>query len=61
MQSQRQCVILTVREGKAICPACGRVTTATILPDTRLVNFPFYCRKCKHETLVTYPAPALYA
>lgn len=61
MQSEAKSVILHVEHGKAVCPACGRLTTTVILPETQLENFPLYCKKCKHETLVTYPAPALYA
>ncbi len=61
MQSVTKSVILTVRDGRAICPVCGRKMTVRILDATRLVDFPLYCKKCKHETLVSYPEPELNA
>lgn len=57
MTCATKCRILTVRDGWAICPVCGRQTFVKILDTTRLENFPLYCKKCKRETLVTYPEP----
>lgn len=34
------------------CPICGNKTRVKIRKDTVLVNFPLYCPKCKHESLV---------
>ena len=36
-----------------LCPVCGCKTRLKIREDTVLENFPLYCPKCKHETLIT--------
>ncbi|WP_441293631.1 cysteine-rich KTR domain-containing protein [Bifidobacterium longum] len=35
-----------------LCPFCGSKTRLKIRDDTVLENFPLYCPKCKHETLI---------
>ncbi|MCI8986900.1 MAG: conjugal transfer protein [Lachnospiraceae bacterium] len=35
------------------CPKCGNTHFIKIRSDTRIVNFPAYCKKCKKEILVT--------
>ena len=35
-----------------LCPFCGSKTRLKIRDDTILDNFPLYCPKCKHETLI---------
>ena len=35
-----------------LCPVCGSKTHNKMRDDTVLLNFPLYCPKCKHETLV---------
>ncbi|HIT69746.1 MAG TPA: cysteine-rich KTR domain-containing protein [Candidatus Aphodomonas merdavium] len=34
------------------CPVCGGKTRDRLRADTILKNFPLYCPKCKHETLI---------
>lgn len=34
------------------CPFCQSKTRIKIREDTELKNFPLYCPKCKHETLI---------
>ena len=34
------------------CPVCGSKTRDRIREDTFLKNYPLYCPKCKHETLI---------
>lgn len=34
------------------CPICGNKTRMQIREDTELKNFPLYCPKCKHESLI---------
>ncbi len=34
------------------CPVCGNKTRDRIRKDTVLKNYPLYCPKCKHETLI---------
>ena len=44
-----------------LCPFCGSKTRLKIRYDTVLENFPLYCPKCKHETLITcllYTSPS---
>ena len=35
-----------------LCPVCGSKTRLKIREDTVLENFPLFCPKCKHETLI---------
>lgn len=35
-----------------LCPICKNKTRLRIRMDTELRNFPLYCPKCKHETLI---------
>lgn len=49
----KKTVILTVKNGKAICPVCNWDGQIRINEDTRLENFPFYCRHCKQTTIVS--------
>ena len=48
------CVLLSVQEERAICPACGARTQVVIRSDTVLINFPLFCKKCKRTTVVKY-------
>ena len=34
------------------CPVCGNKIRDRIREDTFLKNYPLYCPKCKHETLI---------
>ncbi len=34
------------------CPACGNKTRIQMREDTELKNFPLYCPKCKHNSLI---------
>ena len=46
--------IICVREGRAVCPVCGRRTNVRLLPETRLRSYPLYCKLCRAETVVDY-------
>ncbi len=35
-----------------LCPVCKNKTRIKIRLDTVLENFPLFCPKCKHETLI---------
>ncbi|HGD0988020.1 TPA: cysteine-rich KTR domain-containing protein [Streptococcus agalactiae] len=35
-----------------LCLVCGNKTCTMIREDTELKNFPFYCPKCKRETII---------
>lgn len=35
-----------------LCPICRNKTSVKINGNTILKNFPLYCPKCKHETLI---------
>ena len=41
------------KENWIMCPICQSKTRLKIRADTILENFPLYCPKCKHETLIT--------
>ncbi|MCQ5367399.1 cysteine-rich KTR domain-containing protein [[Ruminococcus] torques] len=34
------------------CPNCNNKTRIKIRLDTELINFPLFCPKCRHETLI---------
>ena len=34
------------------CPRCGNAHFIKIRPDTRIVNFPAYYKRCKTESLI---------
>ena len=34
------------------CPVCGNKTRDRIRDDTVLFNYPLYCPKCKHASLI---------
>lgn len=40
------------REEWILCPFCMSKTRIKIREDTKLQNFPLFCPKCKHETLI---------
>lgn len=35
-----------------LCPICSKKTRIRIRVDTVLENFPLFCPKCKHETII---------
>ena len=35
-----------------LCPVCGNKTRTKIRKDTKLINFPLYCPKCRKESLI---------
>lgn len=35
-----------------LCPVCDNKTRDRIREDTVLRNYPLYCPKCKHESLI---------
>jgi Zn-finger nucleic acid-binding protein len=41
-----------MRRDVLLCPVCARKTHTIVREDTALKNFPLFCPKCKHETLV---------
>ena len=47
-------VKLEARNGRAVCPICGRETQTRILSGTTLERFPLYCKHCRRTTLVEY-------
>lgn len=34
------------------CPICNEKTEIKAFEDTVLLNFPLYCPKCKHESVI---------
>ena len=49
-------VKLETRNGRALCPICGRETKTRIGADTVLDNFQLYCDRCK-QTSTVYREP----
>ena len=41
-----------MKENWILCPVCRSKTRIKAREDTVLKNFPLFCPKCKHETLV---------
>ena len=42
-----------IEEKWILCPVCDNKTHLRIREDTLLENFPLFCPKCKHETIIT--------
>lgn len=36
-----------------LCPICGNKTRSKMREDTVLKNYPLFCPKCRHETLIS--------
>lgn len=43
---------MRMREYWYKCPKCGFPRMLKIRPDTRVYNFPGYCKKCKQESII---------
>ena len=41
------------REQWVLCPVCQNKTRLKLREDTVLENFPLFCPKCRHETLIS--------
>lgn len=41
-----------IKEDWILCPVCNSKTRIKARADTLLINFPLFCPKCKHETLI---------
>lgn len=39
------------------CPHCGKKKMQRLRRDTKLTNFPAYCKWCKRETLISIQEP----
>lgn len=39
------------------CPQCGFPKMLKYRDDTKIVNFPGYCKKCKKESIITIIEP----
>ncbi len=43
------------RRKKIRCPRCGKPTKVWVAPGTTVLQqFPLWCEKCKHESIVDY-------
>lgn len=36
-----------------LCPVCQSKTRTVVREDTELKNFPLFCPKCKHTTIIS--------
>ena len=45
-------VLLVENQLWVLCPICGSKARIKIRKDTELINFPLFCPKCKHESLI---------
>ena len=50
-------VRIKAKNGRAICPQCGRRTETAVGPDTVLINFPLYCKYCRRNFTGSYGVP----
>lgn len=44
--------MLTVKEGRVVCPICRRKMSPRILPTTCGTNMVSFCRSCKSEIII---------
>ncbi len=52
MQMQGKYGTLVTKDGKVICPSCGRPTQYRVRPDTEAKNWPIWCKNCRKENVV---------
>ena len=43
---------LIVKDGKIVCPRCGKGKTQKILPTSRGTDIVIYCKVCGNESIV---------
>jgi ribosomal protein S27AE len=48
---------IIVKDGKVICPVCGKGTLLHVRPDTIVRNLPRKCKRCGQTTIVNIEAP----
>lgn len=48
---------ITVKDGWAICPVCGKGKLLKLNPDTRVHRLPCKCKKCGQPSIVNIEAP----
>ncbi len=53
---QKPCCI--DKEGWVRCPVCGAKTRTKVLASTVLFDFPLYCPKCHHTSVVSHNSEA---
>jgi len=44
--------ILGIKDGRVICPVCGRKTDQAVTPTTTAEDLVIFCKWCKHELTV---------
>ena len=52
MQKERVCGKIEANERWLICPECGRMKLARILPGCRAEKLALYCKRCGREVVV---------
>ena len=57
MDFRNICDTISVRDGWAICPKCGKGKLLKILPDTSVKNLPCKCKLCRQESIVNIAEP----
>ena len=57
LKNGHDCGKLSVKDGWAICPVCGKGKLLKIRPDTIALNLPCKCKRCGQETVVNIDAP----
>lgn len=50
-------VIISTKDGWAVCPVCGKGKLLKLLPDTVVHQLPCKCKKCGQESIVNIKAP----
>lgn len=48
--------LLVDSDGWVHCPFCSSKTRTKVVKNTELKNFPLYCPKCGHETMIDFNA-----
>lgn len=57
LEFSRSCDTISVKDGWAICPKCGKGKLLKILPDTSVSRLPCKCKLCRQESIVNIKAP----
>ena len=57
MQITKKPDTLVIKDGRVICPVCGKGKLLLTRPDTAVRNLPRKSKRCGQETIVNIEAP----
>lgn len=52
MTDENKRSILEIRDGRIVCPVCGKKTDQAVLSETSAESLVVFCKQCKSRMLV---------